>query len=58
MVEVFPADIGSRGFPALSLRKMLSGMGVKGQQRQKAIEKLNLTAEISIWLWLRRGEIT
>ena len=50
-------EIGARGFPAQSLWKMLSGLGVKGQERQKAIKKLNLTAErSSSWLWLRRAE--
>ncbi|XP_045167230.2 uncharacterized protein LOC123530520 [Mercenaria mercenaria] len=54
---LFPVEIGSRGFPAQSLWRMLSAMGITGGERKKVIGRLSLAAErASSWLWLKREE--
>lgn len=56
---LFPVEIGVRGFPAPSMGKMLSALGVRGGVRRHAVGKVGLAAErASSWLWLRRTEPT
>ena len=56
-VWLYPVEIGARGFPAQSLWKMFSALGITGVERKKAVGKLSLTAErASSWLWIKREE--
>ena len=56
---LFPVEIGTRGFPAQSMWKLLTALGMSGNDRKKAIGNLCRTAErASNWLWLRRAETT
>ena len=43
---LFPVEVGARGFPAQSMWKMLSAMGVSGHATERA----------SSWLWYKREE--
>ena len=52
---LFPVEIGARGFPAQSLWKMFSALGIKGADRKRVVG--TLTAErASSWLWMKREE--
>ena len=42
---LFPVEIGTRGFAAQSLWKMLAAIGLKSKERRAAIRKLGLAAE-------------
>ena len=54
---LLPVEVGARGFPAQSLWKMFSTVGITGGERKRAVRKLSLTAErASSWLWLKREE--
>ena len=54
---LFPVEIGTRGFPAQSLWKLLTALGMRGSDRKKTVSSLCRTAEqASNWLWLRREE--
>ena len=56
-VWLFPVEIGARGFPAQSLWKMFSALGIKGADRKRAVGTLSLAAErASSWLWMKREE--
>lgn len=56
-VWLFPVEIGARGFPAQSLWKMFSALGIKGADRKRAVGALSQTAErASSWLWMKREE--
>jgi len=54
---LFPVEVGTRGFPAKSMWKMLTELGITGQQRKQAIRSVSSAAEkASCWLWRRRDE--
>jgi len=54
---VFPVEMGSRGFPAQSMWKMFSALGITGVKRRTAVMHLSRTAErASSWLWWKRGD--
>ncbi|KAK3084250.1 hypothetical protein FSP39_010689 [Pinctada imbricata] len=54
---LFPVQIGCRGFPATSVWKLLSALGIIGRDQKKAINRLRDAAErASCWLWHRRDE--
>jgi len=54
---LFPVEIVARGFPAQSLWKMFSALGIKRADRKRAVGTLSLTAErASNWLWMKREE--
>ncbi|XP_052256458.1 uncharacterized protein LOC127861820 [Dreissena polymorpha] len=36
---LFPIEIGDRGFPAQSLWKKLSALGMRGRERKRAVER-------------------
>lgn len=56
-VWLYPVEIGTRGFPAQSLWRMFSALGIKGADRKRAVGKLSLAAErASSWLWMKREE--
>ena len=56
---LFPVEVGCRGFPAQSVWKMLSALGITGRDRKQTLEALsNATEKASSWLWLRREEKT
>ncbi|XP_052281306.1 uncharacterized protein LOC127878820 [Dreissena polymorpha] len=42
---LYPVEIGTRGFPAQSLWRMFSALGIKGADRKRAVGKLSLAAE-------------
>ena len=55
---LFPVEIGARGFPAQSIWKLLTALGMKGSDRKKTVSNLSRTTEgASNWLWLRREEL-
>lgn len=52
---LFPIEVGSRGFPALSLRYFLQKIGLGPRQLQIATREIATVAETSSrWLWLSR----
>ncbi|KAK3088588.1 hypothetical protein FSP39_020919 [Pinctada imbricata] len=54
---LFPVAIGRRGFPATSVWKLLSALGMVGRDKKKAIKRLGEAAErASCWLWHRRDD--
>ena len=54
---LFPVEVGTRGFPAKSMWKMLTELGITGQQKKQAIRSVSSAAEkASCWLWRRRDE--
>ncbi|KAI8522067.1 hypothetical protein Bbelb_018210 [Branchiostoma belcheri] len=54
---LFPVEVGCRGFPAQSVWKLFTAIGVKGKERKVAVRKLGEAAErSSCWLWSRREE--
>jgi len=54
---LFPVKIGCRGFPAQSVWRMLSNLGIKGGDRKRAVGRLGQAAErASNWLWMMREE--
>ncbi|XP_068595260.1 retrovirus-related Pol polyprotein from type-1 retrotransposable element R2 [Brachionichthys hirsutus] len=56
---LFPVEVGCRGFPAQSVWKMLTALGIIGRERRKAIRRLEEAAErTSCWLWSRREEFS
>ncbi|XP_063435804.1 uncharacterized protein LOC134716731 [Mytilus trossulus] len=51
----FPVEVGCRGFPAQSVWRLFSAVGVTGRQRRTAIQKLCQAAEkASCWIWMKR----
>ncbi|XP_063420791.1 uncharacterized protein LOC134706007 [Mytilus trossulus] len=51
----FPVEVGCRGFPAQSVWRLFSAVGVTGRQRRTAIQKLGQAAEkASCWIWMKR----
>ena len=56
---LFPVEVGCRGFPAQSVWKMLSALGIDGRDMKQTIQALSNAAEnASSWRWLRREEKT
>ena len=52
---LFPVEVGSRGFPAQSMWRMLTALGIVGRERKQAIQAVGSAAEkSSSWLWLHR----
>ena len=50
-------EMGSRGFPAQSMWKMFSALGITGVKRRTAVMRLSRTAErASSWLWWKGTE--
>jgi len=41
---LFPVEVGTRGFPAKSMRKMLTELGITSQQRKQAIRSVSSAA--------------
>jgi hypothetical protein len=55
--SVFPVEVGCRGFPAQSVWRMLSALGIRGKTRKEAARNLgNAAQRASSWLWLRRND--
>ena len=51
----FPVEVGCRGFPAQSLGRTFSALGIKGREKRSAIQKICKAAEkSSCWLWIKR----
>lgn len=56
---LFPVEVGCRGFPAQSVWKTLTALGLAGRERKVAIRRLGEAAErASCWLWSRREELS
>ncbi|XP_057673103.1 uncharacterized protein LOC130904394 [Corythoichthys intestinalis] len=56
---LFPMEVGCRGFPAQSVWKTLTALGIAGRERRAAIRRLGEAAErASCWLWSRREELS
>ena len=54
---VFPVEVGTRVFPALSVWKIYQKIGVTGTKKKAAIKQLADASErASCSLWFRRGE--
>ena len=53
----FPVEVSARGFPAHSLWRMMSMLGLKGVQKRSLARRASEAAERgSCWLWLRSGD--
>ena len=51
----YPVEIGCRGFPAQSSWHMFAALGITGQRRRSAIQKMAQAAEkSSCWVWLKK----
>ena len=51
-MRCWAVEIGCRGFPALSMSRLLKDLGYVGQERRKKLEKLgNIAEEASRKLW-------
>ena len=56
---LYPVEVGCRGFPAQSVWKFLTAVGLTGRERKKAVRKLGEAAErASCWIWSRREELS
>ncbi|XP_030008310.1 uncharacterized protein LOC115431800 [Sphaeramia orbicularis] len=56
---LFPVEVGCRGFPAQSVWRMLTAIGVTGRERKMAARRMGEAAErASCWLWSRREELS
>ena len=56
-VRYFPVEVGARGFPALSVRRMFIELGLSSHVCKKAIRAVSSVAEDSSrWLWLKREQ--
>ncbi|XP_060559778.1 uncharacterized protein LOC132719607 [Ruditapes philippinarum] len=54
--QVFPIEVGCRGFPSQSVWRMLGALGIKGAARKRTVHALGRTAErASSWLWMLRS---
>ncbi|XP_033750531.1 uncharacterized protein LOC117334822 [Pecten maximus] len=55
----FPVEVGYRGFPAQSVWRTLSALGLTGLERRRAVQRLAQAAErASSWVWRKREEST
>ena len=41
----FPVEVGCRGFPAQTVWRMFSALGITGKNRRAAVQKISQTAE-------------
>lgn len=56
---LFPVEVGCRGFPAQSVWRMLTALGIAGRERKTAARRLGEAAErASCWLWNRREDLS
>ena len=56
---LFPVEVGCRGFPAQSVWRMLTAIGITGRERKTAARRMGEAAErASCWLWNRREELS
>ena len=56
---LFPVEVGTRGFAAPSLSRLLSELGLSGRMKRVAVQNVCQAAErASSWLWLRREELS
>lgn len=52
----FPSGDWLRGFPAQSMGRAMTALGIKGKENKARIWRLSTTAEkSSCWLWWRRA---
>ncbi|CAJ1067319.1 putative metalloproteinase inhibitor 2-like [Xyrichtys novacula] len=55
--NIFPIEVGRRGFPAKSVRYFLQRVGLESKQLKKATREIATMAESSSrWLWLKRAQ--
>ena len=53
----YPVEVGCKGFPAQSVWRCFTALGIRGKQRKAAVGKLCKEAErASCWLWMRRED--
>lgn len=56
---LYPVEVGCRGFPAQSVWKLLTAVGVIGSERNKGVQRLGEAAErASCWIWNRWEEMS
>ena len=56
---LFPVEVGCRGFPAQSVWRMFTAIGLGGRERKMAARRMGEAAEkASCWLWSRREEVS
>lgn len=56
---LFPVEVSCRGFPAQSVWRMLTAIGITGRERKTAARRIGEAAErASCWLWSRREELS
>ncbi|XP_026059304.1 uncharacterized protein LOC113043970 [Carassius auratus] len=56
---LFPIEVRCRGFPAQSVWKTLTALGIAGRERKAAVRRLGeATERASGWLWSRREELS
>ena len=52
----FPVEVGCRGFPAQSVWRLFSALGVTRRCRRTAAQKMGQAAEqSSCWIWLKKN---
>lgn len=57
--QLYPVKMAWRGFPARSARKLMTDVGLRGNDKNKAVQRLGDAAErASCWLWSRREELS
>ena len=55
----FPVEVGCRGFPAQTVWRMFSALGITGKNRRTAVQKISQTAErASCWVWMKKNSST
>ncbi|XP_069139210.1 uncharacterized protein [Argopecten irradians] len=51
----YPVEVGCRGFPAQSVWRMLSALGLSGRTRRTAVQRMARAAErSSCWVWMKK----
>ena len=52
----FNVEVGCRGFPAQTVWRMFSALGITRKNRRTAVQKISQTAErASCWVWMKRN---
>ncbi|XP_069101603.1 uncharacterized protein [Argopecten irradians] len=51
----YPVEVGCRGFPAQSVWRMLSALGLSGRTKRTAVQRMAKAAErSSCWVWMKK----
>ena len=54
---LFPIEVGTRGFCAQSVCRLITAVGSSGREKRRTVQRLSQAAErASSWLWIQREE--